>query len=212
MSDYAPRCPFCANVLKLQPSFWEKIGLKAAHAQCPTCQRRCEARDAETMGAAYYHWAEAFRKDLVAHLDALPVLPQPAMDRALGKPLREDTRLIPSVDELIRTCMRHQRTVLVEMARGREATLDVVHLCNEAGGGPEVVAVLGTSAAESGEREQEQLIARTGPGQFVLYNYPSAMGAEPRVKRAVHGKPTKALTEAHVAAMRAEPHAGSVKH
>ena len=115
-------------------------------------------------------------------------------------------------DELIRTCMRHQRTVLVEMARGREATLDVVHLCNEAGGGPEVVAVLGTSAAESGEREQEQLIARTGPGQFVLYNYPSAMGAEPRVKRAVHGKPTKALTEAHVAAMRAEPHAGSVKH
>jgi hypothetical protein len=206
MPDYAPRCPFCANVLKVQHSFWERIGLRPAKARCPTCHRSCEAVDAETMGSAYGHWADIFRKELTAMLEGLPILEEAAMYRALGTPLRDDTRSISSVEDLIRACTRQHRAVLVEMARGREATLEVVHLM-DSGNKPEVVAILGTSAPESASREQEQLIARSGMHHYVLFTYPSSAGAEPRVKRAVHTKAPRSLTEAHVMAMHAEPHA-----
>jgi hypothetical protein len=208
MSEYAPRCPFCANVLKHQPSIWERIGFKAGTVQCPTCLRKCESRDAHTMGAAYWHWAEVFRKELAQHVETLPVLSEPAMQRAMDRPNKEDTRLISSFEELVRTVLRHHRTVLIEMARGREAFLECAHLTGESNS-PEIVAVLSTSAAESGERELEQLISRNGLSSFILYNYPPNAGAEPRVKRAVHSKvkTPRTLTDAHVAAMHAEPHA-----
>lgn len=211
MSEYAPRCPFCANVLKHQPSLWERIGLKSSAVQCPTCLRKCEGRDAHTMGAAYYHWAEEFRKELAAAVDSLPLLTEAAMHRALGRPPAEDTRLMPSFEELVRTCLRHQRTVLVEMARGREATLEVAVVSSEEVGQPDTVAVLGTASSESGSKELEQLIARTGMHHYVLYNYPSKEGAEARIKRAVHGKAPRSLTEAHVQAMHAEPHGGNIQ-
>lgn len=207
MSDHAPRCPFCANVLKLQPSFWERIGLRASKIRCPTCQRTCEMRDAHTMGAAYWHWAEMFRGELIAAINQLPILSEPAMHRALGMPHKDDTRLMPSVDELVRTCLRHQRAALIEMAKGREASLEVVFLNNETSGKPEVVAVVGATSAESGGREGEQLIVRHGMAHFVLYNYPGKEGAEPRVKRAIHekGATPRALTDVHVAGMHAPP-------
>ena len=200
MSDYAPRCPFCANVLKLQPSFWERIGLKSTKTLCPTCHRSCDARDAHTMGAAYWHWAEVFRKEFVEALEELPILSEAAMERALGRPHKDDTRLIPSVEELVRTCLRHQRAVLIEMARGREATLEIVHLVDEKTTRPETIAVLGTSSTESGAKECEQLVARFAVTHFVLYNYPTKLGgAESRVKRAIHEKVKKprVLTDAH---------------
>jgi hypothetical protein len=206
MSEYAPRCPFCANVLKLEPSFWERIGLKASKTHCPTCHRTCEAQDANTMGSAYGHWAEVFRKELTECVTALPVLEEVDVFRVLGNPMRDETRIFSSIDDLVRTCSRHHRTVIVEMARGREATLDVVFM-NDAAGGPEAVAILGVSAPESGSREQQQLIARSAPNAYTLFSYPAAAGAEQRVREAIHQKPARTLTEAHVAAMRAEPHA-----
>jgi hypothetical protein len=165
------------------------------------------------MGSAYGHWADVFRKELSALVQALPVLSEPAMHRALGNPNKEDTRLIPSFEELLRTCLRHHRQVLIEMARGREAALEAVHLMGERNTA-EVTAILGKSAAESGEKELEQLIARAGPSQYVLYNHPSTEGAESRVKRAVHAKEKapRSLTEAHVTAMRAEPHSATAHH
>jgi hypothetical protein len=193
-------------VLKLQPTFWERIGLKPAKTHCPTCHRTCEAQDAHTMGSAYGHWAEIFRKELAEAVKALPILEESDIYRALGNPMRDETRVVSTVEDLVRNCSRHQRVVLVEMARGREATLEVVHLKN-AMGEPEAVAILGTTAPESGTREQEQLIARSAVNTFALFNFPSTAGAEPRVRQAVHGKTPRALTEAHVAAMRAEPHA-----
>ncbi len=204
MSDHAPRCPFCANVLKLQPTFWERIGLKAAHTMCPTCQRPCNRQDASMMGQAYGHWAESFRQELVEALSTLPVLSEQAMQRALGSPHRDDTHLMPTVDELVRTCMRHQRSVLVEMARGREASLETAHLRNETSNAIEVLAVLGTASSESGGKEFQQLVARHGAGNFVIYTHPAHHGAEPRVKRAVHAKVKKprALHDAHVADIR----------
>ena len=147
-----------------------------------------------------------FRKELVTTLEALPILEESTLFRALGNPMRDDTRTLSSTEDLIRTCTRQHRSVLVEMARGREATLDVVHL-NTSDAKPEVVAILGTSSPESGSREQEQLIARSGLHQYVLFTYPASAGAEARVKRAVHTKAPRSLTEAHVLAMRAEPHA-----
>lgn len=206
MSDYAPRCPFCANVLKLQPTFWERIGLKAAKTHCPTCHRTCEAQDANTMGSAYGHWAEVFRKEVAELVTALPVLEESDVYRALGNPMRDETRMFSSTDDLVRACSRQHRAVLVEMARGREATLDVVHMPGR-DGQPEAVAILGITSPDSGSREQEQLIARGGPNYFYMFNYPSGAGAEQRVRQAVHRKPARTLTEAHVAAMRAEPHA-----
>lgn len=204
MPDHAPRCPFCANVLKFQPTFWERIGLKTTRSFCPTCQRPCNAQDARMMGAAYGHWAEAFRRDLTEALAELPVLPEPAMHRALGKPHKDDTQLIPTVEELVRICMRHQRSVLIEMARGREATLEVAHLRHDSSNAVEVLAILGTTSAESGEREYQQLVARQGAGNFVVYTHPGKQGAEPRVKRAIHEKvkTPRALTDAHVAEIR----------
>src|SRR3974390_1600715 len=123
MSEYAPRCPFCANVLKLEHSIWERLGFKHAAVQCPTCLRKCETRDAHTMGAAYFHWAETFRKELAELVASLPVMMDQALLRAMDRPPKEDMRLIASSDELVRTVLRHHRTVLVEMARGREASL-----------------------------------------------------------------------------------------
>ena len=77
-----------------------------------------------------------------------------------------------SVEELVRTCMKHHRAVLIEMARGREATLEVVHLNSEATAQAESVAILGTSSSESGAKEWEQLVARMravfGPSFVVL--------------------------------------------
>ncbi len=188
MTDVAPRCPFCANVIKIQPSFWARLGLKPARAACPTCRRECEARDAHTMGSSFFYWAEQFRSQLTKALDAVPILPEHAMHRALGNPHKDDTRLISSLDELVRACLRHHRTPIIERARGREALLEVVHLHNETSATIEVVAILGTSSSESGAKEWQQLIARIGTSHFVLYTYPGTDGAEPRVKRAVHAQ------------------------
>src|SRR5436309_1089442 len=122
MSDSAPRCPLCANVLKLEPTFWERIGLRSTKVRCPSCHHDCDPRDADMMGSAFWHWAEAFRSDLMCALDKLPVLEsESAVDRALGTIHRHDARIMPSTDELVRSCMKHQRPVLIEMARGREA-------------------------------------------------------------------------------------------
>ncbi len=192
MTDVPPRCPFCANVIKVESTFWSRIGLKTALAYCMPCQRSFEARDAQTMGSSFHQWAELFRGKLAQALNLAPILPEPVLHRALGNPHKDDTRLIPSLDELVRTCLRHQRTPLIEMARGRESTLEVTHLHNEATGDVEVVAILGTSSSESGSREWEQLVARTGLSHFVLYTHPGTSGAETRVKRAVHQRPLPA--------------------
>ena len=47
MIDIPPRCPFCANVLKIQPTFWTHLGFKPAKVHCPTCQRDFEQCDAQ---------------------------------------------------------------------------------------------------------------------------------------------------------------------
>ena len=188
MIDHAPRCPFCACIVKLAPSFWERIGIRTARIHCPTCQRQCDARDARTMGDAFGHWADIFRGKIVAAVEKLPCLTEHAIHRALGMPPKEDTRLLSSVDELVRTCLRHQRSVVIEMARGREATLEVAYLNSESSHTPELVAVLGTSSAESGTRETQQLVARQTAAHFVLFTRPGKEGAELRVKRAVHEK------------------------
>jgi hypothetical protein len=186
MPDVAPRCPFCAGVVRVQATFWSRLGLKPARAVCPACRRVSEARDAQIMGASYYHWAERFRGRLTEALAAAPILSEPAMIRALGNPHKEETQLIASPDELVRACLRHQRLPVSELARGREAALEVAPLRNEATAAVEAVAVLGTSSLESGRKEFEQIVARTGEKQYVLYTYPAGQGAEPRVKCAVH--------------------------
>jgi len=214
MTDIAPRCPFCANVVKVQASLWSHLGLKAARAACPNCQREWEARDAQTMGASYHQWAEQFRSRLREAVAQVPVLSEPAMVRALGNPPRDDTRLMSSLDELMHTCLRHQHTPVFEMARGREASLEVVHLRNEASGAIETVAILGTSSSESGAKEWEQVVARTGAWQFVVYTYPATDGAEPRVKRAVHNKVSaaKIATNAKAVATMQASRATGVQH
>ena len=186
MSDVAPRCPFCANVIKVKATFWSRLGLKAARAFCPACQRVCEARDARMMGASFHHWVELFRGRLTEALAAAPILSESAIIRVLGNPNKDETQLITSPDELLRACLQHQRLPVSEMACGREAVLDVAPLRNEATAAVEAVAVLGTSSTESGRKEFEQIIARASATQFVVYTYPAAHGAEPRVKRAVH--------------------------
>jgi len=209
MSEVAPRCPFCANVVKIEANFWSRIGLKTARVFCITCQRPSDARDAHTMGASFYHWAELFRGKLTSALQSVPILSDPAMMRALGDPHKDDTRLIASLEELVRSCLRHHRLPLTEMARGREATLEVVHLHNDVSGAVEVVAILGTSSSESGHKEWEQVVARNGPNSFVLYTYPGKDGAETRVKRAAHAKDQPAVVGTNaqiVAALQASHH------
>ena len=216
MTEVAPRCPFCANVVKVQATFWSRVGLKAARAACATCQREWEARDAQTMGASYHQWAEQFRVHLKEAVALAPILSEGAMNRALGHPHKDYTRLMSSLDELIHTCLRHQHVPLLEMAKGREASLEVVHLRDEASHTIETVAILGTSASESGAKEWQQVVARTGAWQFVVYNHPATTGAEPRVKRAVHNKvqaskiATNGKTVAALQASRAP--AAQVKH
>jgi hypothetical protein len=206
MNEYAPRCPFCANVIQAEVSFWTRIGLRSGKTVCNTCRRTCTVQDAHTMGSAYWHWAETFRKELSDMVQRLPMLPDNTMYRALGNPLKEDTRVIVTIDELTRTCLRHHRAVLIEMARGREARLDIVELDGVSGEG-QIGAILGVSAPESGSRELEQLVARTGVDHFVLYNYPAG-SAEQRVRQLVRARaPRHTLTEAHVAAMHAARHA-----
>jgi hypothetical protein len=187
MTDVAPRCPFCANVIRVEPTFWSRLGLKPARAVCTACQRECAARDAQTMGASYFHWAEHFRMQLTEALEKAPILSESAIVRAMGNPNKDDVRLMGSLEELVRACLRHQRVAVFEMARGSEAALEVVHLRNEATAAVETVAVLGTSSSESGAKEFEQIVARSDASHYVLYTYPAAQGAEPRVKRAVHG-------------------------
>ncbi len=222
MTDFAPRCPFCANVLKFQPTLWERIGLRATKAHCPSCYRVCEERDAHTMGTAFGHWAERFRKELTHALNDLPILSEPAAFRAMGMPRKDDTRLMPSVEELIRTCMKFQREILIEMARGREATLEVVQLDNASSHSIEAVAILGTSSAESGAKDCEQIVARHGTAQYVLCIHPVKDGTESRVKRAVQQKvnsgrpgtdaPIPAAPPTHLAAQASHNHVNSKTH
>ena len=142
------------------------------------------------------------------------------MVRAFGNPNKDEVKLMGSLDELVRACLRHQRLPVVEMARGSEAALEVAPLRNEATSAVEAVAVLGTSSSESGAKEFEQIIARTDGSHYALYTYPASEGAEPRVKRAVHFStggpliptPPKAVTRQramHVPS--AAPHAASLQ-
>ncbi len=107
MSEYAPRCPFCANMLKFERTFWERLGLRAKSTQCPSCHLKCDPKDAHTMGSAYGHWGEEFQRELAFQLDALPVLSEAATMRALGHPRKDDTQLVPSFKDLALQCMKH---------------------------------------------------------------------------------------------------------
>jgi hypothetical protein len=215
MTEVAPRCPYCASIVKVRATFWSRIGLKPARAYCPACTRECEGRDARMMGASFHHWVELFRGRLTEALAAAPILSEPAMVRALGNPHKDETQMITSPDELLRVCLHHQRLPVSEMARGREAALDVAPLRNETTAAVEAVAVLGTSSTESGSKEFEQIIARTGERHYVVYTYPAAHGAEPRVKRAVHAltsAPKIATQPQAVAGFRAARAGGAIAH
>jgi len=187
VTDAAPRCPFCANIISIQPTFWSRLGLKPARAVCSACQRECDARDAQTMGSSYFYWAERFRLQLTDALATAPILAESTIVRAFGNPNKDQVKLMGSLEELVRACLRYQRLPVTEMARGSEAALDVAPLRDETTSVVQTVAVLGTSSSESGAREFEQIIARTEGAHYVLYTYPAAQGAEPRVKRAIHG-------------------------
>jgi hypothetical protein len=219
MTDAAPRCPFCANIISIQPTFWSRLGLKPARAVCTACQRECEARDAQTMGASYFYWAERFRLQLTDALATAPILTESAIVRAFGNSNRDDVKLMRSLEELVRACLRHQRLPVTEMARGSEAALEVAPLRNEATSAVETVAVLGTSSSESGAKEFEQIVARTDNSHYALYTYPAGQGAEPRVKRAVHfmtgspliATPPKAATRMRAARGPATPQAATLR-
>jgi hypothetical protein len=213
MTEAVPRCPFCANVIKIEPTFWSRLGLRPARVVCGACRQQSESRDARTMGESYHYWAELFRGKLTEMLHTVPVLSEAALKTALGNPNAEDMKEFSTTEDLVRTCLRHQRTAVMEMARGREATLEVVPLCNEMTKVPEMVAILGTSSQESGSKEWEQIVVRTGHAQFVLYTHPGTAGAEPRVKRAVHGKdgvPWIGTEAKSVAAFRSRRSGGTV--
>lgn len=186
MTDIPPRCPFCAGVLKIQPTFWTRLGFKPAQVRCPTCQREFDQREAHTMGAQYWNWAEQFRQNLTAALTTAPILSEPAAHKALGSPIREDTRIISSLEELVRICLRHHRHAIVEMARGREASLEVVALKDQSTSAMEAIATVSKTSMESGAKQHEQVIARTGMSHFVLFTYPGPDGVEPRIQNALH--------------------------
>jgi hypothetical protein len=185
MTDIPPRCPFCANVLKIEPTFWEHLGFKPPEVRCPACQQQCDRRDAQTMGTQYWNWAEQFRKSFTETLQTTAILSEPVAMKALGSPNSDDTRVISSLDELVRICLRHHRHALVEMARGREATLEVAPLWNPDVTSVEAVATVSKTSMESGARQHEQIVARTGMTHFVLFTYAGADGVEPRVQNAL---------------------------
>lgn len=212
MTDIPPRCPFCANVLKLQPTFWNRMGFKPAKVRCPTCQRECEPCDAHTMGSQYWNWAEQFRKDLTDALQATAILSEPAALKALGSPIREDTRLISSLEELVRICLRHHRHAVVEMARGLEASLEVVPMTNQTSSCVEAIATVSKTSIESGGKQLEQLVARTGLSHFVLYTYPGADGVEPRVQHALHDQSHPIGTNPHAVANMQSHHGQAQAH
>jgi hypothetical protein len=192
MADVAPRCPFCAHALKITPSLLERIGLKKAVARCPMCKRVSEARDARSMGAAYWHWSEQFRAELALELEELPILDEPTALKVLGIHQKQDAHASTSADDVLHTCLRHHHHVLMEMARGRDATLETALLLGPLMQTPEAAAVLGTSSVASGSREWQQIVVRVGPLNYLVYAYPRIDGAEPRVKRAVHSKHRRA--------------------
>jgi hypothetical protein len=152
------------------------------------------------MGSAYWHWAELFRGQLTTAIEPLPVMSEAAMMRALGNPHKDDTQLVHSLEELARQCLQHHRSAVVEKARGREATLEVAHLHNEKTGAIEALAILGTGSAESGCRETEQIVARHSISHFVLFTLRGTIGADPRVRRAVHTGAIHAPAHAKTAA------------
>jgi hypothetical protein len=186
MTDIPPRCPFCANVLKIAPTFWMRLGFKPPAVRCPTCQREFAQQDAHTMGMQYWNWAEQFRKNLTQALQTTAILSEPAAMRALGSPHSDDTRLISSLEELVRICLRHHRHAVVEMARGLEATLEVVPLWNQPATAVEAIAMVSKTSMESGGKQHEQIVARTGMSHYVLYTYAGADGVETRVNNALH--------------------------
>ena len=199
MTDIPPRCPFCANVLKIQPSFWTHLGFKPPKVQCNACQRDFDQCDAHTMGTQYWNWAEQFRQRLAAALNTTLILSESAALKALGSPIREDTRTLSSLEELLRICLRYHRHALVEMARGREASLEVVPLMNQTATSIEAIATVSKTSVESGAHQHEQVVARTGMSHFVLFTYPGADGVEPRVQHALHAQAHAVGTNAHVA-------------
>ena len=174
------RCPFCANVLKFQPTFWERIGLKT-HVQtcCPTCQRPCNRQDASDDGHGVWalggdhsgrNWWRPHRR--------CRCCTEQAMHRAAGKPHKDDTQPDATVEELVRTCMRHQRSCAGrDGPRAGSQRWRTAHLRNEMTNAVEVLAVLGTTSSESGGREFQQLVARHGAGNFVIY---TSLGNEGR--------------------------------
>jgi hypothetical protein len=186
MVDIPPRCPFCANVLKIEPTFWERLRFRPPAGRCPVCLRDYDRRDAHTMGEQYWKWAEQFRKSLTEALQTTAILSEPAAMKALGSPHSDDTRLISSLEELVRIGLRHHRHALVEMARGREATLDVVPLGNPSATAVDAVATVSKTSLESGARQHEQIVARTGMTHYVLFTYAGADGVEPRIQSALH--------------------------
>jgi hypothetical protein len=170
----------------METSLLVRLHLSASKVNCNICQRTFDTRDAQTMGTAFYHWAELFRGRVLEALKEIPPLTEKDIQRVFGSPYKDDMRLIASADELVRVCLRSLRHVLIEMARGREASLEVAHLRHDTTGVPEVVAVLGVSSAESGTKEYEVLVARPSSASFIMYVHPGHGTAELRVKRAVH--------------------------
>jgi hypothetical protein len=186
MQNPAARCPYCATPLKLEPTFRERLGLAPQPVGCPVCLHNVDPRQARSMGASYTHWSSHFVAQLASLVKSLPILSHETIRHLFGSPPPESMRTFERLDTLAAACLQHNTPILTEMAKGRHASLDAAHLLDTEHT-PALVAVLGTSPAESGSKERELLIGRSGNSQFIIYIHPSrAAGAELHVKRAIH--------------------------
>lgn len=168
---YAPRCMRCATALEEKST-----GLVAALRSkfrrsyyCQHCKAEVPKAGAIAMGEAYgIHLDHLIRevRDAARQLKRLEL--NDAL-RALDPRIsREQIQPAHTKENLVRSVREAYRPILLDLAHGRQASLDVGLKRDETG---RVIAggVWGIGSAEGGERQYDLLFARVSAEQYIVY-------------------------------------------
>ncbi len=120
------------------------------------------------MGQSFAYWAAELRQHLTNAVKRLPKLERSDALNAMSPGLtNEQSRNVATLESLAHFVVQMYRPMLTDQAHGRAAAVNVVVL--EEHGEPAAVGILGRTAAESGEKETEVLLARIGDEQYIVY-------------------------------------------
>ncbi len=169
---FAPRCMRCATTLGSEHGTGIARKVRMAFRRslyCPHCKMNVPKAGAIAMGHAYGIHLSHLRKEMTRAAQQLSQLELNEALRALDPKIsREDIQPAHTIENLLRCAREAYRSVLLDLAHGRQSSLDI-GLKHDAKNHVIAAGAGVFPAPESGEHESDMLFARVGGDNYIVY-------------------------------------------